>query len=442
MPLVEKSLDKRQIKYRKQGFDWNSTDWIKFSKKVSADNRDYQREAITTFIRLGCGVVKVPTRGGKTYIAAETIRLLLGSERVKSAFFLVDSVDLFKQSIDEIANYLEVDPSTIGQIREKKFDIQPITVATIQTVHQILYGKENILSKEKRLKKSKLEKHLKSVELPIVDEIHEYGGSKVRMRILRKFTSYRWFLTISATPHKLGKIQQINIDSLTGGVIYEIPEADLVERKVLADNRILLLLFKHDLSRLGDETSYGQVNTHLIINNHRRNLIIAYFLECCKELGLKAIAMFNSKIHGNKLSSFADLTFISGDSSDKLRATIKSEFLSKSGGVLLVSDIWKKGITLPSVEILINADGGKEPSLVIQRRGRILGVTETKKKALYVDFIDDCELYLGEHSISRVEAYEEKLSENKIDVLDTNATNFYRDLKEYMIDFFELNIQE
>lgn len=442
MSLVEAKLDKRQIKYRKQGFDWNSTDWIEFSSKVMADDRDYQREAITTFIRLGCGTIKVPTRGGKTFIASEIIRLLLYSERVKNALFLVDTVDLFNQATSDIAGFLGLDKNKIGQIRESKFDIQPITIATIQTIHQILYNKKNILSKEKRLKKSALEKYLTTVELPIVDEVHEYGGSTVRMRILRKFKSYRWFLSISATPHKLNKIQQINIDSITGGIIYDIPEADLVEKKVLADNRILLLLFKHDLSDLKDGLSFADINTQLVIQNHRRNLVIAYFLSTCKELGIKTMAMFNSKVHGNKISEATGFTFISGDSSTNLRQTIKEEFLGKSGGVLLVSDIWKKGITLPSVQALINVDGGKEPSLVIQRRGRILGVTEEKTRALYVDFIDDCNKYLGEHSVMRIEAYEEKLSQNKIDILDVKNIDFYRDLKEYLIDFFRLNMQD
>jgi superfamily II DNA or RNA helicase len=298
-----------------------------------------------------------------------------------------------------------------------------------------------MLNKEKRLRKTKLEKYLKSVEFPIVDEVHEYTSSE-RMRILRKLISYKWFLCISATPYKLDKIQQVNVDSLTGGVIYDIAEAELVKRKVLADNRILLLLFKHDLSSLKNDFSFAGINTHLIIENARRNLIIAYLLTACNDLGLKTIAMFNSKVHGRKISDVTGFTFISGDSSDVLRTSIKEEFLSKSGGVLLVSDIWKKGITLPAVDILLNVDGGKEPSLVIQRRGRILGVTEDKTKALYIDFIDDCEHYLGEHSLMRIEAYEEKLSQNKIDVLDTKRMDFHRELKEYLIEFFELDIQE
>lgn len=440
--LVEKRLDKRQLEYKKSGFDWYSTDWIEFSPLIMADERDYQREAIKTLIRLGVGIIKVPTRGGKTFIASEIIRLLLYSGRVDSCLFVVDSVDLFNQAIGDIANFLKIPKTSIGQIKESKFDIQPITVATIQTIHSILYGKGVILNKEKRLKKAKLEKYLKSVHLPIVDEIHEYGNSKARMRILRKFVSYRWFPSLSATPHKLDKIQQVNIDSITGGVIYDIPEAELVKKKVLADNRILLLLFKHDLSSFKHDLSFSGINTHLIIENARRNLIIAYFLTICRELGLKTIAMFNSKVHGRKISDITGATFISGDSGDDLRTSIKEEFLSQSGGVLLVSDIWKKGITLPAVEILLNVDGGKEPSLVIQRRGRILGVTEEKTKALFVDFIDDCKHYLGEHSVMRIEAYEEKLSQNKIDVLNTKDMDFYRDLKEYLIEFFELNIQE
>lgn len=442
MSHVEQKLNKRQIKYKKEGFNYNSLEWVEFSDKVSADNRDYQRNAILEFLKVGNGIILVPTRGGKTFIASELIRLLIGSTRASSVLFITDNVDLFAQAIKDISSYLGLKEGDIGKIRGDKFVIKQITVGMIQTIQSILYGKKNNLSKQKRVKRNQLEKYLKSVEFPIVDEIHEYGASSRRIAILRKFSSYKYYLGLSATPYKLNKIANMNIDSVTGGIIYNISERDLTERKVLADSKILLLLFEHDSSILSNEHTYSQVKLQFIIKNPKRNSLIAHILSLCDYLGLKTISMFQSIEHGKHISDITGYRFISSDADSEERIKAKEDLLSKSGGILLVSDIWKKGITLPGVEVLINVSGGKEASLFLQRRGRILGVTSTKKKALYIDFIDDCSYYLGEHGLLRIEAYEKQAGKKNIDVLDVSSIEIHKDIRDYLIEFFELNIQE
>ena len=229
----------------------------------------------------------------------------------------------------------------------------------------------------------------------------------------------------------------MNVEDLTGGVVYEIEESELVEREVLADNRILLMLINHPT--LFGDLSYMSLHNKLIINNYTRNEILKNITNLCSDLRLKILVIFSSKEHGRKMSSLTGFTFIHGETKEQDRETEKLKFLKGKGGVLFASHIWKKGITLPEVDVLINASGGKEESMILQIRGRVLGATVTKKKALYIDFVDNCDEYFNEHSLERIRAYESKIGMDKIDVLDSDNDKFYEDVEDYLISWFEIN---
>jgi predicted helicase len=115
----------------------------------SVKNRDYQVRAIKSLFRYKHGIIKVPTRGGKTFIAAECIRHITHNTNKKVLFF-TDTVDLFNQSIGDISKHLNKPKTSIGKIREREYKIKQVTVCTIQTI-------QSILSAEKRLKKKQNE---------------------------------------------------------------------------------------------------------------------------------------------------------------------------------------------------------------------------------------------------------------------------------------------
>ena len=146
--------------------------------------------------------------------------------------------------------------------------------------------------------------------------------------------------------------------------------------------------------------------------------------------------MFSSVKHGNIVSKLTNISFLNGEHDAKERKSQKQSFLSDIGGVMLVSDIWKKGITLPEVEVLINASGGKESSLIIQRRGRILGATDKKKKALFIDIIDDDSNFLSSHGENRIKALESLVESYRIKVIDVTDSNNGLKIKKYINNWF------
>ena len=84
-------------------------------KKIDCTNLtenlyQHQIEAVKCFFQgTGHSITIVPTRGGKTYIASECIRLVRQQISKDTVFlFVVDSVDLLKQSMSDVCSFLKI----------------------------------------------------------------------------------------------------------------------------------------------------------------------------------------------------------------------------------------------------------------------------------------------------------------------------------------------
>ena len=139
------------------------------------------------------------------------------------------------------------------------------------------------------------------------------------------------------------------------------------------------------------------------------------------------------------MSEETGITFVSGVDKSLIREEAKKKFLAEEGGFLIASDIFKKGVTLPEVEVLINLDGGLESSKTIQRKGRVLGVTERKTKSLIIDFFDFDDRYFSVHSNTRLDTYIDSIGEDHVGILDTSSKDYLKVLKEWITDWFEKN---
>ena len=97
--------------------------------------------------------------------------------------------------------------------------------------------------------------------------------------------------------------------------------------------------------------------------------------------------------------------FISGDTSSKIRADLK-QALEEKQVYCVIATIWKEGVNIKSLDVVINAAGGMSEIATLQSIGRALRVTETKKKITIIDFVDAYR-YLNHHAIMRLRTYVE-----------------------------------
>ena len=155
-----------------------------------------------------------------------------------------------------------------------------------------------------------------------------------------------------------------------------------------------------------------------------------------RELNLKTLVLFQSVEHGRRVERLSGIPFISGETESEERERAKEEFLEGEGGFLLASNIFKKGVTLPQVEVMINVDGGLEDANTIQKKGRVLGATKTKSRSLIIDFFDLYDAYFSEHSETRLNTYIGAIGEKRVGILDTSIDDWKETIKRWTIKWF------
>lgn len=423
-------LDASGVSYQLEKGEENPPNFVdlQFSHWLQADERDYQRYAVSAFLEQGYGIIKVPTRGGKTVIASEVIRIV--TERISpdiKILFLTDLTDLFNQTVEELEKFL-IEP--VGEMKGDFYRPGRVTVAMTQTL-QSRMKKEAPKAMRHRLTYDLV----KQAGLIIIDECHDFV-SKKRLDILR-IAKTEWFLGLSGTPEKSSNmVDNLKMKGLVGDVVYDIKEKDLEDRGILAKSRVLLCLYELVCDEF--EVEYSAFIKEFVYNNDHRNFVIATMAHICIELGLKVLIMTRSKEHGKVLANQFEFEFISGDDDPFERRRVKKRIVEEEGGVCaVVTEIWKKGITLPQAQVLINVTVGREESNVIQKRGRILGATDVKTKALTIDIIDFSEYYLSDHSYERIDAYSKFTVKENIDIIDSKPEqDFMQRFYDYVNDWF------
>jgi len=424
----------------------------------------HQKEAITEFFEKNFGIICIPTRGGKTFTAAEGIKLVTEQIPNSNVLFVVDGVDLLHQTIDEIASYLNISKKHIGIIQGEHFEPKQITVATVQTLQSIVTAKfrksKKTLSAEDyrkkindlKLRKVTLLNYFKTVNFGIFDEIHECMSSDDRLALLKHF-NFSFLLGLSATPYKKGEVEgsmnyvtNLNLLANFGGIVYVVEEQILRDRGVLAKDKVLLLLVPHEIpkherefmSQKQPEQSakrYQFYENRIIFHNAFRDSIVLQLISIVRKLKIKTLLLFESIEHGKNIEKLSGEKFLFGENNKDERKYYTKHFLSGKGKILLASGIYRKGITLPEVQILINVDGGKEDSLIIQRRGRAIGATDSKQHALIIDLADEFEEFFSEHSLNRIKVYEERIGLENIDVLNVLDIDFHKTLQDYLANW-------
>ena len=432
LPTLEKYIRVHNLSYQISDYDFSFPEGVEIDNRMSG-KYIHQRKAVEAFYRKRFGIIVVPTRGGKTFIASEILRIFLNTDD-GNFLFLTDNTTLFNQAVNDIKEYFEpYGGIEVGEIRAGLVDTSKrVTVAMIQTIQSTFSAR----CKDKK-KKKELDKYFKGLKFLCVDEIHE-NCSDAKLKTYKKAKNLEYQLCLSATPYRAGTlVQNLKLKEWSGDVIYNITEKKLRDRKVLSDYRVFMLLIDHnDIEYDIEVEDYNGYRKELIFENKLRNKILLKVIDVLRELNLKTLVLFQSVEHGRRVERLSGIPFISGENDSEERERAKEEFLEGEGGFLLASNIFKKGVTLPQVEVLLSVDGGLEKSNVTQRKGRVLGATKTKSRSLIIDFFDLYDIYFSEHSETRLNTYIEAIGEKRVGILDTSIDDWLETLKRWTIKWF------
>lgn len=345
--------------------------------------RDYQLEAIESFLKNGFGFLQVATGGGKTLITAEIIRRLQ-----TKTLWIIDRKELLFQTKLEFEKVLGM---PIGIIGDGESDIKDVTVATIQTLAKDV---------------AKYSQYLQSVNLAIVDESH-HAAAESYQKVFAELKNTKYRLGTTATARRDDGNEQIMF-GLIGDILYSIDAKTLEEKGHLMKPTIHFIQL-HQPRITGLE--YADVYTRAIVFNDFRN---KKMVDIVKEHSGKKILVLTTRIeHGEKLTELLEkegfgVFMLHGSVESELRKEKFQEFKDGKYNILIGTlSIFAEGIDLPDLSCVINMAANKAENKTVQILGRILRNKDGKTSAHYYDFIDNAQ-FLTVASKSRMKALREQ----------------------------------
>jgi len=347
-----------------------------------------QKKLINRALKRQRGILKAPTGSGKTILALGIMSCLAGHD----ILFLCHTKDLLMQTRDELHKY-GFGPIGIVGAGKKQLGYQ-YTVATMQTFRKI-----------------DLKEWSSWYDVVFIDECHhvsKFTGSYVK--ILKELTTpFRIGLTATLPEQEEAKMA---LEGYVGGLIGEVTIEEAAEIGILAKPRIKLL--KSDYKQtVKDIRRYPDVYDSGIVKNKQRNeMILKKVSEYIKQG--KTILILVTKIeHGELLRETADevfglkIPFVQGSSAMDTRNSVKKSLDSKKISCVIATAVWKEGINIPSLDVLVNAAGGKSELQTLQRIGRGLRKTDEKSEVIILDVFDPSHHYLVNHFGERITLYME-----------------------------------
>lgn len=347
---------------------------------ISMSPRYYQEETVKKIVYgqiPNRATLVMATGAGKTMLAA-----MITAELGVGTVFYTYSTDLLEQTAQV---YEELFQQKIGRIGGSYFDIQPITIATVQTVYSCYESQDerwDILSG-----------YLNDINLMFVDEGHMLGAETLFK--VSQITDAYYSYALTATPER-DDGKELLIEAGTGPAVSIISEEELVEKGYILPVEVEMIKVEH--AKYTGRT-YNSKYKRAIVNNDYRNECISDAVK--RYHGKQIIVLVKEIKHGEKLAQLLGAPFIHGSSKD--RASILNAFKQKHISTLIASSILKQGVDIPEAEVLVMAHGGSSQVELVQKIGRVRRPAPGKNKGIVIDFFDYCPI--ESNDIFRQQAY-------------------------------------
>lgn len=376
--------------------------------------RDYQQLAIDTAIKKQRGIIKIGTGGGKTNVFIGIVAKLN-----IPTLILIHKTDVFYQIIQRLEAATGIH---VGRIGDEVKDIQPITVAMVQSVAACYnFGREREETDEKgRVKKvfipdspeavemkQKVQEYVKSVRCIITDECHHVPSDSFSV-IHKKAENAFYKIGMSASPWREDNADLL-IEAWQGKIIVDVPASELIDKGHLVQPLVQMYLFKH--KRMGrDGIKYPQIYDAEVVNNFERNKVIVQAALKASHRGKTVLIAVTKIEHGRLLEAMLqqiepNSIFVFGESESDVRQNVLKELDARQRKIVICTTIFGEGIDVPNLDVLINAKAAASSVDAFQLIGRVLRKPRNKTKAYVVDIFDQNCKFLESHSNDREKIY-------------------------------------
>jgi superfamily II DNA or RNA helicase len=364
--------------------------------------RDYQVEAINSFLKNPQSLQQIATGAGKTITTATLSHL---TEKYGRSLVIVPNKSLVEQTAEDYRNCgLDVGV----YFGDKKELNKTHTICTWQSL--------NIL--EKKFKDGdavlSLAEFLEGVSTVIVDEVHQAKAEVLKNLLTRNLRNapIRWGLT-GTIPKE--KFEYEALHASIGPVIGQITAKELQDRGVLADCHVNIVQLL-DLPEFRDYQS----ELKYLVTDEKRLDYLGKLLNTVKQSG-NTLILVDRISAGEKLQSLIpDSVFINGSVKVKDRKESYDEIQDATNNVIIATyGVAAVGINIPRIFNLVLIEPGKSFVRVIQSIGR--GVRKAKDKDFVQiwDITSTCK-YAKRHLTQRKKFYKEAQYPFTLEKVDWN----------------------
>lgn len=371
-----KFLEVMKLEYEIKEDQVNISVW-ETAPKLEGELRDHQRGAVDKIIReqIREGVIVMGTGSGKSIAAIELFTRLNATTTI-----LVPNTALLSQWQAELKKFYGIEA---GLLYGKEKNIQPITVATFQSLYEYT---------------DLVKKLVDQTSILFVDECHG-AVSKENRKVVSRFRPTYIFGT-TATVNREDK-QSAAINFFFGDTVFEHHETQATPSIEYVRTGVFIPV--DDYPRMIDN----------MVENESRNTLIKGLVIGEVYSGRKVLVLSKRIAHANTL--FQTFKGDGGvyliDSSDKGRNALLAEFKQNKRPFNLIfgtTALLSVGVDIPALDTLILACDIKAETLLIQSSGRILRLFEGKADPKIIDLCDDKNPILLRQFYARKKVYQQK----------------------------------
>jgi superfamily II DNA or RNA helicase len=326
--------------------------------------RPFQQQAVNSCLKHEFGVLSAPTGAGKTVMAAYMI-----AQRKQPELIVVHTKELLKQWQDRIKQFLGINAGVIGG---GKMDIQPVTVATVQSLVKVAGA---------------VAPHFGYL---ICDECHRAPAMQYVDAI--KHFDCRYMTGLSATTYRRDGLSKVIFWHL-GDVAGSIDKAEVVDNGDLCQAQVVWI--ETDFNTTTDASTYYTKVLSDLAEDQSRNKLICRTVAENNGHGI-SLLLSDRKAHCHTLAAILkaehgiNAHVLTGATSTRDREQILSDLQQgKCKYMIATSALVGEGFDMPAISSMFLTTPVRYHGRLIQYIGRALRPAPGKDQATVFDFVDN-----------------------------------------------------